>query len=123
MSKNSEKKLCEYINILEKLIMNLIENTQEKNSEVDTRIDKLKNLLAKRGITPEEIENVLAINEPYDKNLELLKNDLINENISLESNDIEVFQQQNFKDNMDNFFCKNHLKFENMGINLEEEEK
>ena len=98
MSKNSEKKLCEYINILEKLIMKIIDNTNEKNVEVDTRINKLKNLLAKRGITPEEIENVLSINEPYDKNLELLKNELINENVSLDQNNIDAFQQPNFKE-------------------------
>ena len=123
MSKNSEKKLCEYINILEKLIMKIIDNTNEKNVEVDTRINKLKNLLAKRGITPEEIENVLSINEPYDKNLELLKNELINENVSLDQNNIDAFQQPNFKEYIENYFYQRHLEFENIGINLDEEPK
>ena len=123
MSKNSEKKLCEYINILEKLIMKIIDNTNEKNVEVDTRINKLKNLLAKRGITPEEIENVLSINEPYDNNLELLKNELINENVSLEQNNIDAFQQPNFKEYIEKYYYQRHLEFENIGINLDEEQK
>ena len=123
MSKNSEKKLCEYINILEKLIMNLIENTEKKSHEADIRIDKLKTILSKRGITPEEIENVLSINEPYDKNLEILKNDLIIENVSLDQNNAECFQQQNFKDNMTTFINRQHTAIGKMGINLDEEQK
>ena len=123
MSKNQEKKLCEYIITLEKLIMNSIENTEKANSDADKRIYKLKNILAKRGITPEEIDNALSINEPYDKNLELLKNDLINDNISLDKNSIDYFQQSNFKDYMANYISKNHLEFGNMGINLNEEQK
>ena len=123
MSKNPEKKLCEYIITLEKLIMNSIENTEKANSDADKRIYKLKNILAKRGITPEEIDKVLSINEPYDKNLELLKNNLINENISLDQNNIDYFQQPNFKDYMANFISNKHFEFENMGINLNEEQK
>ena len=121
MSKNQEKKLCEYIITLEKLILNSIENTEKSNSEADKRIDKLKNILAKRGITPEEIDNALSINEPYDKNLELLKNDLINDNISLDKNSIDYFQQSNFKDYMVNIISGKHLEFEKKGINLNEE--
>ena len=123
MSRNSDKKLCEYIHILERLIMNILDNTELKNDDVNKRIDKLRNLLSKRGITPEEIENALSLNEPYDNNLEPLKNDLINENISLEINNSELFQSSNIKESISNFIQKKHLDFEKMGINLNEDQK
>ena len=118
MSKYSEKNLHEYIYMLEELIKNIIENTELKNMEINKRIDKLKNILSKNGITPEEIDQVLSINESYDKNLELLKNDVINENVPLDINSVEMFQQPNFKENIIEYINHNHSKF---GINLNEE--
>ena len=123
MSKNTDKKLCEYINILENLIKKVMENTDKKNCEVNQRIDKLKNLLAKRGITPEEIEYTLSLNEPYNNNLELLKNELINENISFDMNNIQFFQNPNSNKNILEHIRQEHLAFKAYGINLDEEEK
>ena len=123
MSKNTEKKLCEYIHILENLIKKVMENTEKKNNEVNQRIDKLKNLLAKRGISPEEIENVLSLNEPYDSNLELFKNELINENIYFDINNLKAFQNPNLNKEILEHIRQEHLKFKNYGINLDEDEK
>ena len=121
MSKGSDKRLCEYIQILEKLIMNMIENTEIKNNEVNLRIEKLINLLSKRGITPEEIEKVLSINEPYDNNLEILKNDLINESLPQDINNItniNSFQVPMIKEKIKKLIEDNHTQLEKIGISL-----
>ena len=121
MSKNAEKRLCEYIHILEELIKNIMDNTEKKNYEINKRIDKLKNILAKNGITPEEIENALSIKEPYDPNLELLKNEVINENVP-DLNSLDIFPQ-NYKEHIEDIFRQNHLQLEAKGIYLNEEQK
>ena len=123
MSKNSEKKLCEYIHILEELINAMIENTEIKNNEVNKRIDKLKNILAKRGITPEELESVLSLNEAYDNNLEPLNNDLLNEILPSDFNNINMSQFQTFKDNIKNMINQNHVELQKIGINLNDNHK
>ena len=123
MSKNSEKKLCEYIHILEELINAMIENTEIKNNEVNKRIDKLKNILAKRGITPEELESVLSLNEAYDNNLEPLNNDLLNEILPSDFNNINMSQFQTFKDDIKNMINQNHIELQKIGINLNDNHK
>ena len=123
MSKNSEKKLCEYIHILEELINAMIENTEIKNNEVNKRIDKLKNILAKRGITPEELESVLSLNEAYDNNLEPLNNDLLNEILPSDFNNINMSQFQTFKDDIKNMINQNHVELQKIGINLNDNHK
>ena len=123
MSKNTEKKLCEYIHVLEELINLMLDNNEKKNNEVNQRIDKLKTLLAKRGITPEEIETVLSFNEPYDNSLEQLKNDLINETLPMDMSGTEIFQQVGIKGTINQFINQNHLELENIGINLNDNHK
>ena len=123
MSKNTEKKLCEYIHVLEELINLMLDNNEKKNKEVNQRIDKLKTLLAKRGITPEEIETVLSFNEPYDNSLEQLKNDLINETLPMDMSGTEIFQQVGIKGTINQFINQNHLELENIGINLNDNHK
>ena len=122
MSKNSEKKLCEYIHILEELINAMIENTETKNNEVNKRIDKLKNILAKRGITP-ELESVLSLNEAYDNNLEPLNNDLLNEILPSDLSNINMSQFQTFKDDIKNMINQNHIELQKIGINLNDNQK
>ncbi len=123
MSKNTEKKLCEYIHVLEELINLMLDNNEKKNKEVNQRIDKLKTLLAKRGITPEEIETVLSFNEPYDNSLEQLKNDLINETLPMDMSGTEIFHQVGIKGRINQFINQNHLELENIGINLNDNHK
>ena len=118
MSKNTEKKLCEYIHTLEELLLLMIKNNEKKNNEVNRRIDKLKNLLAKRGITPEEIENVLSLNEPFDNSLEQLKNDLINETLPMDMNGIEAYLQDGIKDKIIEFIDNSHKDLQQKGIYL-----
>ena len=118
MSKNTEKKICEYIQILEKLIFNIMENSEIKSNDINRRIDKLRNILSKRGITPEEIEEVLELNKPYDDNLEQSKIDLVNENLPNDLNSEEMFQQPNFREMIYNFIQKSHFDFEKKGIYL-----
>ena len=117
MSKNTEKKLCQYISLLENLLMFFIDSSDKKNFEAQRKLEKLKNLLSKRGITPEEIEASLLINEPFDKNLENLSEDLVNENIPDDINNIKITQEQ--KDII-NFIQQQHKKLNQLGINLNE---
>ena len=120
MSKNAEKKLCQYINLLENLLMLFIDSSDKKNYETQRKLEKLKNLLSKRGITTEEIESALyLINEPFDKNLENLNEDLVNEYIPDDINNIKITQEQ--KDII-NFIEQQHKKLNQLGINLNEEQ-
>ena len=120
MSKNTEKKLCQYINLLENLLMLFIDSSDKKNYETQRKLEKLKNLLSKRGITTEEIESALyLINEPFDKNLENLNEDLVNEYIPDDINNIKITQEQ--KDII-NFIEQQHKKLNQLGINLNEEQ-
>ena len=119
MSKITEKKLCQYVNLLEKLLIFIMDNTDKKNYETQKKLEKIKNLLSKRGITPEEIESSLLINEPFDINLENLSEDLVNEYIPHDINNINIAYQQ--KDIM-NFIEQYHKKLNQLGINLNEEQ-
>ena len=120
MSKNTEKKLCQYINLLENLLMLFIDSSDKKNYETQRKLEKLKNLLSKRGITTEEIESALyLINEPFDKNLENLSEDLVNEYIPDDINNIKITPEQ--KDII-NFIDQQHKKLNQLGINLNEEQ-
>ena len=114
MSKNTEKKLCQYINLLENLLMLFIDSSDKKNYETQRKLEKLKNLLSKRGITTEEIESALyLINEPFDKNLENLSEDLVNEYIPDDINNIKITPEQ--KDII-NFIDQQHKKLNQLGI-------
>ena len=119
MSKNTEKKLCQYVNLLEKLLILIMDNSEKKNYEAQRKLEKLKILLSKRGITPEEIESSISINEPYDKNLENLSDDLVKEYIPVDINDINITQEQK---NIINYIEQQHTQFKQLGINLNEEE-
>ena len=119
MSKNTEKKLCQYIKLLEKLLILIMDNRDKKNFEAQRKLEKLKILLSKRGITPEEIEASISINEPYDKNLENLSDDLVKEYIPVDINNINITLQQ--KDII-NYIEQQHAQFKQLGINLNEEE-
>ena len=120
MSKYTEKKLCQYINLLENLLMLFIDSSDKKNYETQRKLEKLKNLLSKRGITTEEIESALyLINEPFDKNLENLNEDLVNEYIPDDINNIKITPEQ--KDII-NFIDQQHKKLNQLGINLNEEQ-
>ena len=119
MSKNAERRICQYINSLEKLLILIMDTNEKKNYEAQNKLEKLKNLLAKRGIKPEEIESCLLMDEPLDKNLENLNEDLVNEYIPPDINNINISNQQ--KDIID--FIENHHKQLNLlGINLNEEQ-
>ena len=118
MSKITEKKLCQYVNLLEKLLISIMDNSEKKSYESQRKLEKLKNLLSKRGITPEEIESSLLINEPFDKNLENLNEDLVNEYIPNDINNINIIQKQ--KDII-NIIEQQHTQFKQLGINLNEE--
>ena len=119
MSKNTEKNLCQYIKLLEKLLILIMDNREKKNYEAQRKLEKLKILLSKRGITPEEIEASISINEPYDKNLENLSDDLVKEYIPVDINNINITLQQ--KDII-NYIEQQHAQFKQLGINLNEEE-
>ena len=119
MSKNTEKNLCQYIKLLEKLLILIMDNREKKNYEAQRKLEKLKILLSKRGITPEEIEASISINEPYDKNLENLSDDLVKEYIPVDINNINITLQQ--KDII-NYIEQQHTQFKQLGINLNEEE-
>ena len=119
MSKNAEKKLCQYVNLLEKLLILIMDNSEKKNYEAQRKLEKLKILLSKRGITPEEIESSISINEPYDKNLENLSDDLVKEYIPVDINDINITQEQK---NIINYIEQQHTQFKQLGINLNEED-
>ena len=119
MSKNTEKKLCQYVNLLEKLLILIMDNSEKKNYEAQRKLEKLKILLSKRGITPEEIESSISINEPYDKNLENLSDDLVKEYIPVDINDINITQEQK---NIINYIEQQHTQFKQLGINLNEDE-
>ena len=119
MSKNTEKNLCQYIKLLEKLLILIMDNREKKNYEAQRKLEKLKILLSKRGITPEEIEASISINEPYDKNLENLSDDLVKEYIPVDINNINITLQQ--KDII-TYIEQQHAQFKQLGINLNEEE-
>ena len=119
MSKNTEKKLCQYVKFLENLLIFIMDNNEGKNCETQRRLDKLKNILASKGITPEEIESAAYKNEPYDKNLENLSEDLVSEYIPQDLNNILNFNNQ--KDIIE-FIKRNHLHLNQLGINLNEEQ-
>ena len=119
MSKNTEKNLCQYIKLLEKLLILIMDNREKKNYEAQRKLEKLKILLSKRGITPEELEASISINEPYDKNLENLSDDLVKEYIPVDINNINITLQQ--KDII-NYIEQQHAQFKQLGINLNEEE-
>ena len=119
MSKNTEKNLCQYIKLLEKLLILIMDNREKKNYEAQRKLEKLKILLSKRGITPEEIEASISINEPYDKNLENLSDDLVKEYIPVDINNINITLQQ--KDII-NYIEQQHAQFKQLGINLNEDE-
>ena len=114
MSKNTEKNLCQYIKLLEKLLILIMDNREKKNYEAQRKLEKLKILLSKRGITPEEIESSISINEPYDKNLENLSDDLVKEYIPVDINNINITLQQ--KDII-NYIEQQHAQFKQLGIN------
>ena len=113
MSKNTEKNLCQYIKLLEKLLILIMDNREKKNYEAQRKLEKLKILLSKRGITPEEIESSISINEPYDKNLENLSDDLVKEYIPVDINNINITLQQ--KDII-NYIEQQHAQFKQLGI-------
>ena len=113
MSKNTEKNLCQYIKLLEKLLILIMDNREKKNYEAQRKLEKLKILLSKRGITPEEIEASISINEPYDKNLENLSDDLVKEYIPVDINNINITLQQ--KDII-NYIEQQHAQFKQLGI-------
>ena len=119
MSKNTEKNLCQYIKLLEKLLILIMDNREKKNYEAQRKLEKLKILLSKRGITPEEIEASISINEPYDKSLENLSDDLVKEYIPVDINNINITLQQ--KDII-NYIEQQHAQFKQLGINLNEDE-
>ena len=119
MSKNTEKNLCQYIKLLEKLLILIMDNREKKNYEAQRKLEKLKILLSKRGITPEEIEASISINEPYDNNLENLSDDLVKEYIPVDINNINITLQQ--KDII-NYIEQQHAQFKQLGINLNEDE-
>ena len=119
MSKSTEKKVIQYVSLLEKLLIHIMDNTERKNYETQRKLEKLKNLLSKRGITPEEIESILLINEPFDNNLEHLNDDLVNEFIPNDINNINIVHQQ--KDIM-NFIEQHHKQLNQLGINLNDEQ-
>ena len=96
-----------------------MDNSEKKNYEAQRKLEKLKILLSKRGITPEEIESSISINEPYDKNLENLSDDLVKEYIPVDINDINITQEQK---NIINYIEQQHTQFKQLGINLNEEE-
>ena len=100
--------------------MLFIDSSDKKNYETQRKLEKLKNLLSKRGITTEEIESALyLINEPFDKNLENLSEDLVNEYIPDDINNIKITPEQ--KDII-NFIDQQHKKLNQLGINLNEEQ-
>ena len=124
MSKDIQNNLQEYINILKELIYGMIENFELKNYEAKKKLDNLKTLLAKRGITPEEINKVLSINVPLDKHLDSLNNELINEIIPYDINDSsQFFLQGNYKEHIDQFIKGNEQQFEQFGIILNKKSK
>ena len=95
-----------------------MDNNERKNCETQRRLDKLKNILASKGITPEEIESAAYKNEPYDKNLENLNEDLVNEYIPQDLNNINFNNQKDIIE----FIKRNHLHLNQLGINLNEEQ-
>ena len=119
MSKNTEKKLCQYVNFLENLLILIMDNNEKKNCEAQKKLDKLKSILANKGITPEEIETAALNNGPYDLNLENLSEDLVNEYIPDDINNIKITPEQ--KDII-NFIDQQHKKLNQLGINLNEEQ-
>ena len=118
MSKNTEKKLCQYVKFLENLLILIMDNNEKKNCETIRKLDKLKCILANKGITPEEIESAAYKNDPYDPNLEKLSDDLVNEYIPQDLNNIINFNNQK---EIIKFIEQNHLHLNQLGINLNEE--
>ena len=67
------------------------------------------------------LEKVLSINEPYDNNLEILKNDLINESLPQDINNItniNSFQVPMIKEKIKKLIEDNHTQLEKIGISL-----
>ena len=118
MSKIPEKKLGQYVSMLENLLIKIMDNNEQKSYETESKLEVLKNLLAKRGVTPEEIESVLARDEPIDINLENLSDDLINEYIPPDINSYNIPQQKEII----NFIEQRHIQLKQLGINLNEEQ-
>ena len=119
MSKDIQTNLQEYIYFLKELIIGMINNYEIKNYEAMKKLDNLKTLLAKRGITPDEINKVLSTNVPFDMRFEALNNELINEIIPYDINDSsKICQQGNYKDQIIKFIQGNDQQFEQFGISL-----
>lgn len=120
-----EKDLSTYVSTLEKLFIKMISSSEEKNKEIDKRLDNLINLLVKNGIPPEEIEKILSLEEPYDPSLEQLKSDLVVEQLPDDlSDDSKLFQKffdENFKEGMKEFFLNKHQEMKKFGIKFEED--
>ena len=119
MSKNTEKKLCQYVKFLENLLILIMDNNEKKNCETIRKLEKLKCILANKGIAPEEIESAVYKNDPYDPNLEKLSEDLVNEYIPQDLNNIINFNNQK---EIIKFIEQNHLHLNQLGINLNEEQ-
>ena len=116
MSKDIQTNLQEYIFFLKELIIGMINNYEIKNYEAMKKLDNLKTLLAKRGITPDEINKVLSTNVPFDMRFEALNNELINEIIPYDINDSsKICQQGNYKDQIIKFIQGNEQQFEQFG--------
>ena len=118
MSKNTEKKICQYVYLLEKLLILIMDNNEKKSYDMQRKLDKLKNILAKGGLTPEEIESAAMSNEPYDINFENLSEDLVNEFIPNDINNISISNQKDIIE----YIQKQHIKLKQLGINLIEEQ-
>ena len=119
MSKNTEKKLCQYVNFLENLLILIMDNNEKKNCEAQKKLDKLKSILANKGITPEEIETAALNNGPYDLNLENLSEDLVNEYIP---QDINNYMGINNQKDIIKYIEQQHLQLNSLGINLNEDQ-
>ena len=118
MSKSTEKKLCQYAYLLEKLLILIMDNNEKKRYDMPRKLDKLINILAKGGLTQEEIESAAMSNEPYDNNLENLSEDLVNEYIPNDINNISISDQKEIIE----YIQQQHIKLKQLGINLIEEQ-
>ena len=120
-----EKKLSDYILLLEKLIIATISSNNEQSISIKNRIISLINILTSKGIPPQEIENVLTLNEPYDNDLEELKSNFHFERLpsSLVKDIYMQFNDEQIMDKMKNLFINKHKEFEMNGIKIGEDYK
>ena len=121
-----EKKLSDYIFLLEKLFIDIISNNNEQSISIKNRMIKLINILSSKGISPQEISEVLLLDKPFDNDLEQLKNNFHVEKLpnNLLSEEIYMqFKDEQFINNMKNLFLEKHKELARNGIIFDEDYK